>query len=143
MVSGEREIEMTALPIGNSPSIGKLKIAIQKLTDRRPDDLPFCGPQKFRASHPHIVQGYACDADVRQEGGCGALVAGDARKSARELHSIDLATSLSFLVLILVGTGHPGLNCDPAHAGICSCRQRQTLKNDFLSPNPHIVPAKY
>ena len=30
--------------------IGKFKIAIQKLTDRRPDDLSFCGPQKFRAS---------------------------------------------------------------------------------------------
>ena len=39
MVSGEREIEMTALPIRNNPSIRKLKIAIQKLTDRRTDDL--------------------------------------------------------------------------------------------------------
>ena len=26
---------------------------------------------------------------------------------------------------------------DPAHAGIRSYRQRQTLKNDFLSPGPH------
>jgi hypothetical protein len=51
MVSGEREIEMTALPIGNSPSIRKLKIAIQKLTDRRTDDLSFFDPQKIRASH--------------------------------------------------------------------------------------------
>ena len=50
MVSGEREVEMTALPIGNNPSIRKLKIAIQKLTDRRPDDLSFFGPQNFRAS---------------------------------------------------------------------------------------------
>ena len=50
MVSGEREIEMTALPIGNNPSIRKLKIAIQKLTDRRPDDLHFFVPQNFRAS---------------------------------------------------------------------------------------------
>ena len=39
MVSGEREIELTALPIGKNPSIRKLKIAIQKLTDRRTDDL--------------------------------------------------------------------------------------------------------
>jgi len=38
MVSGEREIEMTALPIRNNPSIRKLKIAIKKLTDRRTDD---------------------------------------------------------------------------------------------------------
>ena len=50
MVSGEREIEMTALPIGNSLSIRKLKIEIQKLTDRRTDDLHFFDPQKFRAS---------------------------------------------------------------------------------------------
>ena len=50
MVSGEREIEMTALPIGNSLSIRKLKIEIQKLTDRRTDDLSFFDPQKFRAS---------------------------------------------------------------------------------------------
>ena len=39
MVSSEREIEMMALPIRNNPSIRKLKIAIQKLTDRRTDDL--------------------------------------------------------------------------------------------------------
>ena len=53
MVSGEREVEMTALPIGNNPSIRKLKIAIQKLTDRRPDDLHFFVPQNFRASLLH------------------------------------------------------------------------------------------
>ena len=51
MVSGARKIEMTALPVGKTLSIRNLKIAIQKLTDRRTDDLSVCVPQNFRASH--------------------------------------------------------------------------------------------
>ena len=64
MVSGEREVEMTALPIGNNPSIRKLKIAIQKLTDRRPDDLHFFVPQNFRASLNHLPNPLAATSGV-------------------------------------------------------------------------------
>ena len=56
----------------------------------------------------------------------------------REVTSLSL--SLSLLVHILVVARHPGLHYIsyyiPAHAG-GSDRQRQTLKNDFLSPGPH------